>query len=148
MEGLNIASFEFTNDQWAVLVPIILMSIDILTGLMNAWSKGTVKSSIMRQGLAKKFGEITVLAIGHLFVYGIKMPKIIITVFAIYIVVMELISICENLEKLGVPIPKFIKRILKDASEKMDNADPGKVTDVISSKADEQKDGVDDGKPV
>jgi hypothetical protein len=52
---------------------------------------------------------------------------------------MELISICENLEKLGVPIPKPIKRILKDASEKIDNADPGKVTDKL-------KDGADDGK--
>lgn len=140
MDGFNLSDFEFASEQWAVMVPIILMSLDILTGLANAWSKGTVKSSIMRQGLAKKFGEITVLAIGHLFVYGIKMSKVIITIFAVYIVVMELISICENLSKLGVPIPKFIKKILKDVSDKIDDPDPKKVEKIVKSDS-ENKDG-------
>ena len=32
---------------------------------------------------------------------------------------MEMISICENLDKLGVPIPKFVKKALRSAEEKI-----------------------------
>ena len=34
---------------------------------------------------------------------------------------MELISICENFEELGVPIPKFIKRALAVTNDKIVN---------------------------
>lgn len=142
MDGINLQNIEFTSDQWAVMVPIILMSIDIITGFINAWSKRVVKSSVMRQGLAKKFGEITVIAIGQLFVVGIKMPNTIVKVFAIYIMFMELTSICENLKKLGVPIPKLISKILKDGSEKMENADAKEVMENLKSE-DSKKDGAE-----
>ena len=39
---------------------------------------------------------------------------------------MELISICENLDKMGVPIPKFIKKALRNAEYKIQNDDPNK----------------------
>jgi phage-related holin len=47
---------------------------------------------------------------------------------------MELISICENLEKLGVPIPKFIKKALMVANTEINEDD--KKDD---SKEDEEK---------
>ena len=116
----------FADAKWAILVPVILMSLDIITGLLNAWAKKCVKSSIMRQGLAKKFGEIVVLAIGHLFVVGINMPDFITTLFSFYISLMESISIIENLDALGVPIPKFIKNVLKDVRDRIDKLEPKK----------------------
>lgn len=112
-----VSRFHFTNEIWAIMVPIVLMAIDIITGLLNAWIKGEVKSSILRKGLAKKVGEMCVILIGELFTLGLSLPSAIGTGISIYIVIMELISICENLEKLGVPIPKFIKKAL-DTSEK------------------------------
>lgn len=145
--------FAFADDKWAILVPVALMSLDVLTGLINAWSKKNVKSSIMRQGLAKKFGEIVVLAIGHLFVVGIKMPDFITTLFSFYISLMESISIVENLDALGVPIPSFVRNVLKDVRDKIDKIEPKDVENALKTEengggeenADEQKpDELDD----
>lgn len=111
----------FANDFWVVMLPAILMALDIITGFVNAWAKNDIKSSVMRQGLARKFGELVIIAIGQLFFYGVGLPKYIVAGISTYIILMELISICENLKKLGVPIPKFIDRALASAEKQIDD---------------------------
>lgn len=135
--GEIFGGVEFTDAKWAILVPVALMSIDILTGFINAWKRKNVKSSIMRQGLAKKFGEIVVIAIGQLFVVGIKMPEIIATIFSFYISFMETISIVENLTLLGVPLPKWLVEVLYNVRDKINKIDPKTVEDVLSHKKDD-----------
>lgn len=114
-----VNQFEFTNTTWTFMLPIVLMAIDVLTGVTNAWIKGEIKSSILRKGLGKKIGEIVVLAIGELFLIAMSLPTAVLNGISLYIIVMELISICENLEKLGVPIPKFVKKALASTEEKI-----------------------------
>lgn len=116
-----IAKVQFANSAWVFIVPIVLMGIDYATGILNAWLKGEIKSKKMREGLAKKFGELCVLVIGAIFSYGLAVPPIVVNFVSIYIMIMELISICENLNKLGVPIPKFIKKALSEANETIQN---------------------------
>lgn len=122
MNDMNEAlqNLKFSRDFWVVLMPSILMAIDVVTGFVNAWARRIIKSSVMRQGLARKFGELVVIGIAQLFFYGVGMPKYAVVGISTYIILMELISICENLDKLGVPIPKFIKRALTKAEEKID----------------------------
>ena len=55
----------------------------------------------------------------EIFVVGFGLTTLVADGISIYIIVMELISICENLEELGVPIPKFIKRALAVTNEKI-----------------------------
>lgn len=112
-----LAQFHFTNDVWTVMLPVVLMLIDIITGLTNAWIKHELDSSILRKGLGKKLGEMAAILIGEMFVAGFGLTHLVADGISLYIIVMELISICENLEKLGVPIPKFIKRALAIANE-------------------------------
>lgn len=101
------------------MMPTILMVLDVATGFVNAWSKRQIKSSIMRQGLARKFGELIVIGIGQLFFFGLGLPKYCVGFVSFYIMLMELVSIAENLDKLGVPIPKFIKKVLSNAEDKI-----------------------------
>lgn len=121
-----IQQFQFRNGLWTVLIPIILMGVDIITGLTNAWVKGEIKSSILRKGLAKKIGEMVVLMLGEVFLFGMSLPLAIMDGISIYIILMELISICENLVKLGVPIPNFIKKALADTEEKINGEETSK----------------------
>ena len=114
-------NFHFTNEVWAVMIPIILMGIDILTGIVNAWVKGEIKSSKLREGLGKKFGEIATIIIGEIFVIGFGLTHLLSDAISLYLVLMELISICENLEKLGVPIPKFVSNALAQTNDKIQN---------------------------
>lgn len=114
-----LESVKFVNEVWVFIVPGILMAIDILTGSLNAWAKRDFKSYKMRQGLVKKCGEVTILGIGELFTIGMILPTYIMSGVSFYIIFMELISICENLKKMGVPIPKFISRALSNAEKEL-----------------------------
>lgn len=116
-------SFHFTNDIWTVMLPVILMCIDIITGITNAWIKKELNSSILRKGLGKKLGEISAILIGEIFVVGFGLTALVADGISLYIIVMELISVCENLEKLGVPIPKFIKNALAIANKEINKDD-------------------------
>lgn len=116
-----LSNFHFTNEVWAVMLPIILMGIDVLTGLVNAWIKKEVLSSKLRKGLGKKLGEISAILIGEILVIALGLPMCVADGVSFYIIVMELISICENLEKLGVPIPKFVRQALAVTNENIQN---------------------------
>lgn len=115
--------FHFTNAIWVLVIPVCLMGIDILTGYLNAWVKGEVRSYRMREGLVKKCGEILILVIGKLFEFGLGLPVYLMNLISLYIILMELVSIAENLDKMGVPIPKFFKKGLGDLQDTIQNED-------------------------
>lgn len=116
-----IDKVQFTDANWVLLLPCALMALDVLTGVVHAWATGHLKSYRMREGLGRKAGEISVLIVGCLLVASINLPMYILSGASIYIIVMELISVCENLDKLGVPIPKFVKKALGKAKDIIQN---------------------------
>ena len=130
-----LESVKFVNEIWVFMIPGILMAIDILTGSLNAWAKRDFKSYKMRQGLVKKCGEVTILGMGELFTIGMILPTYIMSGISFYIIFMELISICENLQKMGVPIPKFIKKALSDTEKALEDKES----------VDSKKEDTDDG---
>lgn len=111
----------FQDGGWVLLVPVSLMGIDIITGVVHAWMTGHLKSYRMREGLGRKAGEIGLLYIGLLFTVGLNLPKYILPALSFYIIFMELVSICENLKKLGVPMPRFIDKALASMNEIIQN---------------------------
>ncbi len=118
--------FQSTNNYRVLIVPFALIVFDYITGISHAWATGHLKSYRMREGLNKKVGEITMIIIGCLFNWALNVPKYVIYGIVLYVIIMELISICENLDKMGVPIPKFIKKALRNAEYKIQNDDPNK----------------------
>ena len=121
--GNIIKEIHFDNLLWLLLIPVAMMAIDIVTGLINAWATNSFQSARMRTGLAKKCGEIIIILIGMMFTYGMNLPKYILTGIAIYIIFMELMSVMENLKKLGVPIPAFISKVLNNVDETLKTAE-------------------------
>lgn len=106
------------EDYKLLLLPFILMVLDFLTGITHAWATGHLKSYRMREGLNKKVGEICILLVGYIFTWTINAPKYLMIGLTIYIVIMELISLSENLDKMGVPLPKPLKKALRNAEYK------------------------------
>ena len=121
--GNIIKEIHFANMLWLLLIPVAMMAIDIVTGLINAWATNSFQSARMRTGLAKKCGEIIIILIGMMFTYGMNLPRYILTGIAIYIIFMELMSVMENLKKLGVPIPAFISKVLNNVDETLKTAE-------------------------
>ena len=110
----------FTDGLWALLVPCVLMAIDFATGFVNAWARREVQSAKMRLGLAKKLGEIAALVAAKLCAAGMALPGELVTGVSLYIVVMELVSITENLALLHVPVPKSVRQKLKNIKDEID----------------------------
>lgn len=110
---------QFTSMQWIFLLPLAFMLIDFISGFLKAWKNNEIDSSKMRKGLVKKIGEVLMLVVGELLVAGTMFPYSmdILKFISIYLILMEAISIFENLALLGVPIPGFINKTLKQTAE-------------------------------
>ena len=122
MEALK--NIEFTNRYWIIFLPLILMAADILSGWIQATVNGNWDSSKMRVGLYRKSGEILAIIISYAIYTAINLPIDIPVFIAGYIIVMELISITENLNLAGLPVPAWITKRLKEAAEEMSEDEP------------------------
>ena len=116
-----ISQFHFRNELWVLFIPLGLMAIDVLTGVIKAWSQNDFKSAIMRAGLAKKAGEIMILVVGELISFGLILPDAVMNGISFYIIFMEIMSILENVDELGIPIPKFVKDVINNANDQLQN---------------------------
>ena len=114
-----VGQFNFRNEWWVLFTPLIFMGVDILTGVVRAWVGKEFKPSVMRTGLGKKAGEIAILIVGELLSYALGLPDIIMNLTSFYIIFMEFVSVCENVDQLGIPIPSFIKNAINNVDNEL-----------------------------
>ena len=103
METLN-----FSNYFWQIFTPILFSFMDIITGYIQALINKDVDSSIMREGLLHK---ILIILMSCVIDVTFNL-SIVVKFISIYIIIMEITSILENLNKAGLNIGK-ITDILK-----------------------------------
>ena len=115
MENL-VQTLSFTSVAWKIIAPLIFSALDILTGYIQAVINKNVDSKIMREGLLHKCLLIVAILIGYVveYAFGIKAVAQVITV---YICIMEVMSILENLKKAGLDLGK-LGDILKNKEDK------------------------------
>lgn len=102
-----IQSLDFSSVGWMIATPIIFSIFDIVTGFIQAVINKDVESSKMRVGLLHKILICIVLVSGFVFDLSFNLP-IIPKFISAYIVIMEIISILENLKKAGIDFSVFI----------------------------------------
>ena len=105
---------------WAILVFLICLVLDYITGSWAARAKGEWSSSIARQGLWHKLGEIVALLVAVLCDIAIQVilqspaapilgeieyDGYVTMIVTIWYIFTELGSIIENAGELGAPIP-------------------------------------------
>ena len=112
-----IQNIHFTSLWWAILAPMILIIIDVITGVIIAWRDNNFQSAKMRAGLSKKFGELVYVLIGILTKFALG-TELILYFTVIYICLMEISSLAENCTKLGVPMPNKLKEKLNNNTDK------------------------------
>lgn len=115
-----IKNLDFSSLGWQIATPIIFSVADIITGFIQAVINNDVQSKKMRQGLLHKVLIIIILLLS--FVASITFNISIISKFvAIYIIVMETISIFENLKKAGINFDELLKIFIIGKKEKKEN---------------------------
>lgn len=115
MNELEQVFSEFTlnyNFLWIALLLFIVC--DFFTGILKAYKAKTVVSSKLRDGGFKKGGIILVCFIGYfLSAMFNDSNHIISNAVLCYYIYTELVSVIENLNDLGIPLPPIIKNIVK-----------------------------------
>ncbi len=115
-----IKEITFTHRYWVILLPLILIGADIVTGWIQASVNGTWDSTKMRKGLFRKSGELLTIVVAYAIQEAIVLPLDVTSCISAYIIIMELLSILENLDQAGVPVPVFIKSRLGKVVKQMD----------------------------
>ena len=101
-----ISNLNFTNIFWQGGATLIFMIGDIISGVIQAVINKNLDSQKMREGLLRKILLIVVIILSFIFQYAFNIP-IISKVVCIYLIVMEIISIMENLKKAGIDLGKL-----------------------------------------
>ena len=106
-----------------LIVAIVFIAFDILTGWTKALATHTTNSSIMRVGLFHKLGEILAILFGYGCQYsfpkiGVAIPIPLPEAIATYIILMEVASIIENLTKINPQLAEVLNRLFKKGDEK------------------------------
>ncbi len=130
----QLQEISFTHKYWILLLPLLLMAADIVTGWIQATINSNWDSTKMRKGLFRKSAEISVILVAYIIDLAIQLPVDIPAFISGYIAVMEILSVCENLSHAGLPVPTWIIKRLKKAAEDMTNDDPIGPVDEIEDK--------------
>ena len=138
---------------WAVIVLIVCMALDWITGSWAARRKGEWSSAIARDGLWHKLGEIVALLVAALcdiaiqvilhsaaapILGGIEYRNYMTLLVAVWYIFTELGSIIENAGELGAPVPGWLRKGIAALKHKADAAEP--IADKPPDEADEIED--------
>ena len=119
---MDLSTFSYSHIYWIFLLPLIGAGADIVTGWIQATINGTWDSTKMRKGLYRKGGELLTVIIA--FIAEEAVPALasyrLATWMSFYIVVMETVSVLENLNQAGVNFPKVLLEKLGKVKEELD----------------------------
>ncbi len=107
-----------------VLVLLVVMVLDYITGMAKAWHAGELSSRVGLWGILKKVGYLVIVGVAcvvdWLLRYGADslgwswpVDFLFASIVIIWLVINELLSILENVSAIGAPVPGFLQALLK-----------------------------------
>ena len=117
-----------------IIILIIAMIIDYVTGMMSAWLNSELSSKKGIKGIVKKISYLALVAVAMivdwLIFQGLQQINVDLnySVFfailvTVWLIINELISVLENLSRMGVPIPNFLKKLINRLKTTVDKGD-------------------------
>lgn len=114
-----------------LIVLTVVMLVDYITGMTAAYVNAELSSRKGTRGIFKKLGYYSLVCVGMTLDYilcsglaqiGIEGNKILFgLIVTVWLIINELISILENLSRLDVPIPKFLKSVVERLKNNVDD---------------------------
>lgn len=111
---------------YALQALVIVIIIDMISGIMKAIANKEVSSSVCLLGCLKKIGYILLVALGVVCDKLFNTGDVIRNLIIYFLIATDGISILENMGEIGLPYPAFLKKIL---IQLRDNANDGKKID-------------------
>ena len=106
---VGLAGWFFGGLDGFMKVLIACTVIDYITGICKAWRRGEISSEVGFNGIARKVIMFLFVGLANIIdVHMLGNSATLKTAVCLFYIGNEGISIVENAEKLGVPIPKFL----------------------------------------
>lgn len=107
-----------------VIVLAVVMAIDYLSGIVEAWIKSELSSRVGVLGIVKKVAYLLAVAVAIVADWVVQTAAAEIGVdfggfyffgllVTIWLVLNECISILENISEIGVPLPGFLLKLIE-----------------------------------
>lgn len=139
-----------------LVILVILMAMDYLSGTLQAKKNGTWSSKIAREGLFHKGGIILVvsgaLLADLMFAFaipvipigaGFQNPGLFLPLVLAWYIITELGSVLENSVKMGAPVPAWFKKAIAKAGEAVDKAGEASSEFRVQSSEEKEESGHD-----
>jgi len=105
------------------IILVAVMVLDYITGMAKAWQAGELSSRVGIRGILKKLGYLVIVAVAGMLDWLIRYgaaalgwewaPEFLVSsVVIVWLIINELLSILENVEAIGVPVPAFLRKLL------------------------------------
>lgn len=113
-----------------MIILLCCMVIDFISGCIANGSKEGLSSKAGARGIIKKVGYLCVIAVAmffdYLIMYSLNLMDIQYSIrmffgllVTVWFILNELLSILENVSKMGVPIPGFLTQYVKEVRGKI-----------------------------
>lgn len=116
-----------------ILIPITLCALDVVSGYIAAIRTGTVNSTVMRDGMWNKIGEMLAIVVVKaieicISVFGTDFVGVDVSVplcfmFCGYLALYEITSIIENIGKMNPTVAKWLVEHIGIAPHKVNMID-------------------------
>ena len=102
-----------------IILCVIMIIFDVITGWLKAIKKGKFKSTVMKKGLLSKVTEMIILILMYVLEYylpaiNVQIGLPIVALVGVYIIIMELSSIIENIGAINPALQKKLSTIFGD----------------------------------
>ena len=120
------AQYFFGNEPIIIYALLLIMAVDYTTGVCAAIYNKKLCSSIGYRGITKKIGMICIVVLGHILgAYIMHDSNVLRNTTAMFYLANEIVSIFENANRMGLPLPEKLKDAFAKIREtdKSDSAD-------------------------
>lgn len=109
------AALSYLYGGWSALLGVLLAFVvaDYVTGVTAAAIEGRLSSQVGARGIAKKVGIFVVVAVAHLVDTTLGDGSMVRDAAICWYMANELLSLIENMGRIGVPIPPAISHAVE-----------------------------------
>lgn len=108
METLEVARlYLFGNVKWLDML-LVLMALDIATGILKAITIKDVRSRSALYGYARKIAILGIIIVANIVDRILDLNGMVATATVLFYMANEGLSIIENAGKIGLPVPQII----------------------------------------
>lgn len=118
MDYMNfIQHMNFQNLTWQIVSTLVFIITDVIIGIITAIILNNLDSKKMRQGLLRKILLILIVILSFVIQYSVGLTMISKLVCG-YIIIMECLSILENIKKAGIDLGKLGELLKQEKIDK------------------------------